>query len=539
MSAFTNFLGNVFTSKTNVKDYSHASRLYVEDYFKLAPKAGFLYYVVFNINRNNNPIIQQFIQKNGPELGLLVKAADLPKFKMATETMNQYNKKTIVQSKIDYQPINFTFHDDHNNTTTGLWKSYYNYYFVDGLNVRGTDIPLSYSNVKNGTKWNKAGATVSETTNYGLNNGQQDPFFTSIEIYQLNRHQFTSFILVNPIITDWGHDQVDQSQSKMLENKMTIQYESVLYGTGFVKLDAPAGFAKIHYDTVPGPLSIFGGGNSSILGAGGIIPGINELFGGAGDTSPLGLLKTVKGAKNLLGNVKNVTKSSLLQEGFGILNKVATTGKLPDVLTGTSPSGLSLATLPGEQPTTTLSSSMFGGKGFDISSTLGNVAAGFNQLTSGLGNTLKGLLPSSLPRTPGGLSALKAEQEDLAASISNQIAANQTVQDEIMPLIAAAQSVGDLDTIDSLYSQLDAVGYTDPSKLTEHLNSINQNIQTIDGLLTTAVAAETPSNTLNVDTVDLGVSPDNVYNVTDNPDLQTQTSIVYRDNNGTIPQYYA
>lgn len=109
MSAFTNFLGNVFTSGTNVKDYSHASRLYVEDYFKLAPKAGFLYYVVFNINRNNNPIIQQFIQKSGPELGLLVKTADLPKFRMATETMNQYNKKTIVQSKIDYQPINFTF----------------------------------------------------------------------------------------------------------------------------------------------------------------------------------------------------------------------------------------------------------------------------------------------------------------------------------------------------------------------------------------------------------------------------------------------
>lgn len=539
MSAFTNFLGNVFTSGTNVKDYSHASRLYVEDYFKLAPKAGFLYYVVFNINRNNNPIIQQFIQKSGPELGLLVKTADLPKFRMATETMNQYNKKTIVQSKIDYQPINFTFHDDHNNTTTGLWKAYYNYYFVDGLNVRGTDIPLSYSNVKNGTKWNKPGATVSETTNYGLNNGQKDPFFTSIEIYQLNRHQFTSFILVNPIITDWSHDQVDQSQSKMLENKMSIQYESVLYGTGFVKLDAPSGFAKIHYDTVPGPLSIFGGGNSSILGAGGIIPGINELFGGAGDTSPLGLLKTIKGATNLIGNAKNITKSSLLQEGYGILNKVATTGKLPDVLTGTSPSGLALATLPGEQPTNAISSSLFGGNGFDISSTLGNVAAGFSRLTSGLGDTLKGLLPSTLPLTATGLSSLKAEQEDLASTISNQIAANQAVQDEIMPLIAAAQSVGDLDTVDSLYNQLDAVGYTDPSKLNEHLNSINQNIQTIDSLLTTAVAAETPAGTLNVDSVDLGISPDNVYNVTENADLQTQTSIVYENNDGTIPQYYA
>ena len=45
-NAFTNFLGQVVNSPTQLKDYSHASRLYVDDYFRLAPKAGFLYYVV-------------------------------------------------------------------------------------------------------------------------------------------------------------------------------------------------------------------------------------------------------------------------------------------------------------------------------------------------------------------------------------------------------------------------------------------------------------------------------------------------------------
>lgn len=536
---FTKFLGSVFTSKTNVKDYQHAARLYVDDYFRLAPKVGFLYYVVFNINSNNNPIVQQFISKNGPELGVLVKSADLPKFKMSTETMNQYNKKTIIQTKIDYQPISLTFHDDHNNTTTGLWKSYYNYYFVDGLNKRGTEIPIGFSNVNLGTKYNQPGASVSETTTYGLNNGQTDPFFRSIEIYQLNRHQFTAFIIVNPIITDWSHDQLDQSTTKLLENKMTVAYESVLYGTGFVKQDNPKGFSTLHYDKTPGPLSIFGGGNSSILGAGGIIAGANEVFGGAGDTSPLGLLKTARGATQLIGNIKNVTKSSLLAEGKSILSKTLTTGKLPDVLSGSSPQGLQLATLPGEAPTSAIPRSQSGGNNFDISSTLGNVAAGFKSLTGGLSNTLKGLLPASLPPDSSTLGAYKVEQQQIADEIVAKIEADQTLISELGPQIQAAQNSGDTDTLDALYARLDSAGYSDPDKLTEHLETINQNIAVLDAAIATAVATEEPAATLNTDSLNNSISPENIYDVTNNQDLQVSTSVVYEENNGTTTPFYS
>jgi hypothetical protein len=39
-NAFTNFLGQALTTTTQVKDYQHASRLYVDDYFRLAPNLG-------------------------------------------------------------------------------------------------------------------------------------------------------------------------------------------------------------------------------------------------------------------------------------------------------------------------------------------------------------------------------------------------------------------------------------------------------------------------------------------------------------------
>jgi hypothetical protein len=534
-NAFTNFLGQTLSSTTQLKDYRHAARLYVDDYFRLAPKQGFLYYVVFNINRNNNPIVQEYLNKNGRELGLLVKTSDLPKFKMSTETMNQYNRKTIVQSKIDYQAVNITFHDDHNNTTTGLWKSYYNYYFADGKNTNGLSIPKSYTD----TKYKTLGTSVNESTNYGLNNKQTGPFFDSIEIYQLNRQQFTGFVLVNPIITDWTHDQMDQTQSKMLENKMTVIYETVLYGTGKVKKGSPKGFAELHYDNEQGPLSIFGGGNNSILGAGGIVPGIGEIFGGSGDTSIFGLVRTARGATNLVKNAKNVTRASVLSEGFGLLDKVARTGKLPDVLSGTSPAGLSLATLPGEQPTTAVPRSEgAGGGGFNLGATLGNVAAGFTAGITTIGNTLKGLLPASLPSTSVGLTAVQDEQRVIASTLQSQIQANQLVQEQFAESIAVAQATNDAETLDTIYNQLDAVGYTDPVKLTEQLNSVNQNIADLNVMIAESVAVEVPNATLNVDAVDLGVSEEDSYNVTNNPDLVTQTNINYNSNITVTQQYY-
>jgi hypothetical protein len=532
-NAFTNFLGQVITGggATNLRDYQHASRLYVDDYFRLAPKAGFLYYVSFKINVNNNPITAEFVSRNGQEVGVLVKNIDLPKFKMATETINQYNKKTIVQSKIDYTPVNIAFHDDNNNTTTGLWKAYYNYYFVDGKNTSGLSIPPGYKN----SKYKKPGASVSESTSFGLNNGQTDPFFSAIEIYQLSRKQFTAFILINPIITDYSHDQLDQSQTKLLENKMTVAYETVLYGTGKVSQDNPGGFAKIHYDSTPGPLSVFGGGNNSLFGQGGIIPGIGEVLGGGGNTSPLGLIKTARGVANIARNVKNVSKASILSEGYSILDKVARGEKLTDVLSGTSSKGLALAILPGEKATTAVPKDTAAA---GLGKALSGITDKIKDVGNKLGDKLKGLLPSSMPSTAAGLSDLQQEQQTIAADLQTRIATNQTIKDTIIPQLASAQSINDTDQISAIYSQLDAADYTDPDKLIEQLNSVTANIATLDVMIAEAAAIETPNSTLSVDIIDLGIAEEDVYNVGSNPDLATQINRTYTENTGSVPQFY-
>lgn len=324
-NAFTNFLGSVakgiFGDQPGLKDYQHANRLYVRNTYARAPKVGFLYYVVLNLNR------EAFIKPNwkSNEVGLLCKKADLPKFSIETETLNQYNRKTIIQKGIKYNPVNLEFHDDNSDITRDLWMNYFKYYYADsnyGGNSRQTKLPAGVPPQYTDTKF--------ETANYryGFNNtlatqsftGKTADFFQSIDIYVLHQHRFTQYTLVNPKITDWQHDSVDQGDgAKILTNRMTVNYETVLYNEGSVQLDNPPGFASIHYDTSPSPLSISGNGTKTIFGPGGILAGAGSVLGNIEQGNYLAAI--IQG-NNVFKNARALTKEGLKTEGYSILTGV-------------------------------------------------------------------------------------------------------------------------------------------------------------------------------------------------------------------------
>lgn len=331
MPSLGSYLQPVINTGIQMKDYAHASRLYADNVFALAPKAGWLYYVVFDIEPSAITDQTWANQQRISEVGMLVKSADLPKFSIQTEVVNQYNRKTVIQKGITYNSLNIAMHDDQSNVVHNMWLNYYRYYYADstwgGTGPIGTardNTPGAYQN----NKYLPAN-DLFNPVNYGLNSKLViAPFFRSITIYQLNRKLFTSFKLVNPIIKSWEHDRVDQANGgKLAESKMTVDYEAVFYGVGQVKKDNPSGFAVFHYDSSPSPLSLAGGGNSSLFGPGGVIPGALEIFGDVSgilnpdsNVSPLGILGTVLKGTNLVQNVKGITKDNLRAEGYAILN---------------------------------------------------------------------------------------------------------------------------------------------------------------------------------------------------------------------------
>lgn len=261
-NAFTNWLSTSNSGYKNgapiLKDYQHASRLFLDNDYAKSPKVGFLYFVSFNINREAI-LNKEWENKHLQDFGLLVKKVDLPKFKITTETLNQYNRKTVVQTKLNYENINIEFHDDNSDIVNDFWVNYYKFYYLDS----------NYGGASNSGPVRNQLVPAFNDTKYGVDDYQYGrypfdanvkDFLSSIDIYVLHQQQFTQITLVNPKITEWGHDSLNFSEGgKTLQNRMGIAYENVLYNQGQILAGSkPEGFAAVYYDTTPSPLTIGG-----------------------------------------------------------------------------------------------------------------------------------------------------------------------------------------------------------------------------------------------------------------------------------------
>ena len=77
MPSINNFLKGFSDGLPGMKDYRHASRLYFDDNFKLAPKHKYLYHVVFDLDETVIGTSRPFTNNERLELNMLVKAIDL------------------------------------------------------------------------------------------------------------------------------------------------------------------------------------------------------------------------------------------------------------------------------------------------------------------------------------------------------------------------------------------------------------------------------------------------------------------------------
>jgi hypothetical protein len=285
-----------------LRDQQHAAKLFNVDQFRLAPKSSFLFHVSFSINTAALKTVD-IVQRYGQEINMLVKSCDLPGFKVKTETLNQYNRKKVVQYSHEYNEIAVKFHDDNMNLINQLWQNYYSYYYADSNSARNTGA-YNRTATRNGN---------FITTPYGFDNGSTTPFFNSITIYQMARHEYASYKLVNPVITGWSHNKLDYAGTGLKDLDMKIQYEAVSYDQGLVGNGLPEGFGQTHYDLSPSPLtgpnpdpSVNMPSFATNINTGALAPGI--------------LTNALQTAQNYQGSNNNGTP------GSGILNTIGGIG---------------------------------------------------------------------------------------------------------------------------------------------------------------------------------------------------------------------
>jgi len=327
----TGFADALTKPKGGMANFRHATRIFVDDTYRLSPKNKFLFYIHFEVDESakRSPTFTQ--REHGLEFGMLCKSTDLPKFSFDTITKNQYNRKKIVYKGITYDPISLTFHDDSANVVNSLWALYYGYYIAD------RNLPSAAYNASH----YRATKTPIDNFRYGLDNDITTPFFKSVSIYTLSRRRFMGYTLVNPRIKSWGHGNVDYAAGDTIEGTMSLEYEAVRYSAGNVGYNSPKGFATLHYDTLPSPLSVAGGGVANVLGPGGVLDGLEQIFGsvgtGAAFESPGGFLGTVIAGINTAKNIGSLSKDSIKQEAVNILSSpagLATAGSIVSGIVG-------------------------------------------------------------------------------------------------------------------------------------------------------------------------------------------------------------
>lgn len=345
-------VANGFFGNDYVRDYAHAAKTFRTNSYRNAPKLKFLFHVYFEIN----PAAYSKGIATGSNFGLAVKTVSLPKYNFDTHVLNQYNRKRIVQTKIKYNPVNISFHDDNGNMVNDMWYNYYTYYYKDAnkpvvqsagsstvqkiLNTVSNSGSTDYNSrttykpdITGDEDWGYIGesSTQSGTLSQASQGISKIPFFKSIQIYGFNQHNFIQYTLINPVITSFEHDAYSYSEgSGVMENRMSIDYETVKYAEGALNGKTPSnivtGFGiETNYDTTLSPIAR-PGSNATILGQGGLVDAGSGIIN---DLSSGNILNAVRTAGTAYNTFKNTNLKQVATQDLNAVLYNATQQALP------------------------------------------------------------------------------------------------------------------------------------------------------------------------------------------------------------------
>ena len=331
-----------FTTVDSLRDYRHANKTFTANSFELKPRYKFLFHVSFTLNTQEIPTLKAAMGSDSVKnISLVVKTIDLPKYTIATETLNQYNRKRVIQTKINYDPVSITFHDDSGDLVRTMWYNYYAYYYKDpnqsylapnsqngsmgpsanrqtGFGYNARDL---YDDKRQVSDWGYIGEAFNDGNTSLLASSGKPPFFRDIRIYGMDQHKYAEYVLINPLISSFAHDQYDYSQgSGTMTNTMQLSYETVKYYTGAIGSQRPdinvQGFADpAHYDTTLSPISR-PGSNATIMGQGGLLDAGAGILQDLQSGGPLGAIGAVQKAGTVFNTFKGKNiKSIAASEG--------------------------------------------------------------------------------------------------------------------------------------------------------------------------------------------------------------------------------
>lgn len=187
----------------------------------LGSKAHFLYgqntpssFTTDLVPRSKYNFTVSMTHRNAAALGGLVtteferiSSISMPGYSVKSNTLNQYNKKRVVQTGIDYAPITMLAYDDRRGDLEKFLKEYSEYYYAGSMNYGSSFV--AFNNASAGTKLQQDKNYINELTITRVNSASDT---NTIKIY-------------NPMITNIDADTLDYSDSGLVQYRLSFIYE--------------------------------------------------------------------------------------------------------------------------------------------------------------------------------------------------------------------------------------------------------------------------------------------------------------------------
>jgi len=222
------------------------------------PRQKFLYYATFNPGPYIGTLRNFSTWQQG--FAFQINKIDRPKASPQVKELNQYNRKRLIHTGIEYDGVNVTLHDTVDDRVLKVWRDYYKWYFGDG---RGKNAATTWKSSVVQNRFpiaNGWGFSPPDTTSWDTN------FFDSLDVYVFYGKKYTMVRMYNPKITSINFDSMESDSSALANVDMTIKHE----GFEYMEVAAPITNKQIilfnlnsgdYYE----PSDLFGGVNAFLL----------------------------------------------------------------------------------------------------------------------------------------------------------------------------------------------------------------------------------------------------------------------------------
>jgi len=147
-----------------------------------------------------------------------ISSVTMPGHQSRVSVQNQYNKKRLIHTGVDYSPVTMKVYDDRSGEVEKFLQAYSGHYF---------------SGVMANNEQKFSDDLISEEFAGGANNSatglvlrDQRYFFKDLQIIRLNTaNDSNKIILRNPVISQIEGDNLDYSDSGPVSYTLQIQYE--------------------------------------------------------------------------------------------------------------------------------------------------------------------------------------------------------------------------------------------------------------------------------------------------------------------------